>query len=152
MTSCILEDTHVLHTKISSKQSAGSVTFRISFLRYSLFIFLTKAQENVRTLADIFYAFVICKKYRIYFINVDTLGSRSIIVIRSHKHPARSHAFVLQLDASTWQIAYPFHVSLAKRVDRYGGSYLKTSANTLSMHFIFLVLILRHIFLHMCII
>lgn len=107
MTSCIVEDIHVLHTTISLKQSASSVTFRISFLRYSLFVFLTKAQENIRTLSDIFYEFVICKKYRIYFI----IGSRSIIVNRSHKHPAQSHVFVLQLDASTWQIAYPFHLS-----------------------------------------
>lgn len=152
MTSCIVEDIDVLHTQISSKRSAGSVKFRTSFLKYSLLIFLTKAQESIRTLADIFYEFIICKKYQIYFINVDTFGSRPIIVIRSHKHPARSHAFVLQLNVSTWQIAYPFHVSLAKRVDRYGRSYLKTSVNTLSMHFIFLVLILRHIFLHMCVI
>lgn len=152
MTPSIVEDVDVLHTKISSKQSAGSVTFRISFLRYSLFVFLTKAQENIRTLAGFFYEFTICKKYKIYFINVDTLGSRSIIVIRSHKHPARSHTFVFQLNASTWQIAYPFHVSLAKRVDRYEESYSKTSVNTLSMHFIFSVLILRHIFLHMCVI
>lgn len=49
-------------------------------------------------------------------------------------------------------IAYPFHVSLAKHVDRYGGSYLKTSVNTSSMHSISLVLIFRHIFLHMCVI